>query len=851
MSRRIAAMLMAATFAVVHGPLRAQDPPHLENATPPLLHWQAPDNSYSYDYAWLESQDREDYREVYLTGGFRIRAEGLGLEVRGGNAVLFTDLEGAREAVRAAMERPPENELPRRGIPAPEPRRRLSVEEVQRRIDRALLAVGRRDGLPRTRQTEQAIDLVRYFYFEGGVTVVREGVEVLRCSRMWLSPLDDRIVVEGAELRYLTPGKDARNLVIVRGDRLVKQGSRWTGRDVTITTCTAAKPHASLAVGEVEIIEREGEFEVVARGQTLQIGQTNVLPLPDARIFTGSQSEFPIKRASAGYSQKEGVKSEIVFGLPWNETGGHLHEWLTGRPAHEFRGEWELGVGYVQERGVPLDGELRYRAKDLYEGTTRGFWLDDNGVDIREIDQNLDGSPRDNTMRGLVSSENRLHLGEHTHLDLVAFESTDPAVLPEFFPGQYRMDEVPETSTYLHHADGNRLFTVGTRWNLNDFSYRDNRSLAQRFVEEEPVVTYDWIAQPIGETPWRTPIVVDTATELGQRRSAYDDRAGFRVGDRTFRADQLLEVSAPFALGPWNLRPYGSARGTWYDNTVDGDDEGRIAYEGGLVLGTRLSKTFTWSGENGEEAIRHVIAPRISYRNRFRVDDASSEFFQFDATDALREEELVRVELRNLLQRMEPERGAERTSTEAPLVPRDFVFLDLAQDFWPDADRDNAGHELGLFYYDLLLRPRFPWLPLDEFAFAFYGDYDWRDGMRTLDVELTAGKIAGITWQVDYREDSVAQSAVGVTGRTRLFDRWNIYGSSQRDLDRDVWLQYSVGLLRDDHDWSIAASANYDPFSDETTFRLEFLPRFGGMNRGHIDRFGGSAVTSQDFATSY
>jgi len=850
-SRRSAALLMAATFAVVHGSLRAQDPPRT-GGTPPLNRWQAPDNSYDYEYAWMDSQDREDYREVYLTGGFRIRAERLGLEVRGGNAVLFTDLEGAREAVRSAIERPPENALPRRDIAPPEPRRRLSIEEVQRRVDRALLAVGRRDGLPRTRSTEQAIDLVRFFYFEGGVTVVREGVEVLRCSRMWLSPLDDRVVVEGAELRYLTPGKDARNLVIVRGDRLVKQGSRWTGRDVTITTCTAARPHAALTVGEAEIIERDGEFEVVARGQTLQIGETSVLPLPDARIFTGSQSEFPIKRASAGYSQRQGVRSEIVFGLPWNETGGRVHEWLTGRPAHEFRGEWDLGVGFVEERGVPLDGELRYRAPGLYQGSTRGFWLEDNGVDLREIDQNLDGSPRDNDMRGLVWSENRLHLGERTHLDLVAFESTDPGVLSEFFPGQYRMEEVPETSTYLHHADRNRLFTVGTRWNLNDFSYRDDRSLAERFVEEAPVVTYDWIAQPIGETPWRTPILVDTATELGQRRSAYDDRAGFRVGDRTFRADQNIEVSAPFAIGPWNLRPYGAARGTWYDNSVDGETEGRIAYEGGLVLGTRLSKTFSWANDEGEQSIRHVIAPRLSYRNRFRVDDTASEFFQFDPTDALREEELVRFEIRNLLQRMEPERGARTAATgDTPWVPRDFVFLDLAQDFWPDADRDNGGDTLGLLYYDLLLRPQMHWLPFEEFAFALYGDYDWDDGMRTLDVELTMGRIAGITWQIDYREDRVAESAVGLLGRTRLFDRWDLYGSSQRDLDRDVWLQYSIGLLRNDHDWSIAVSTNYDPFADETTFRLEFLPRFGGMNRGNLDRFGGSAVTGSDFATSY
>jgi hypothetical protein len=33
--------------------------------------------------------------------------------------------------------------------------------------------------------------------------------------------------------------------------------------------------------------------------------------------------------------------------------------------------------------------------------------------------------------------------------------------------------------------------------------------------------------------------------------------------------------------------------------------------------------------------------------------------------------------------------------------------------------------------------------------------------------------------------------------------------------------------------------ASYNPFSDETTFRIEFLPRLGGLNQPRRDRFGG------------
>ncbi|HEX6811480.1 MAG TPA: hypothetical protein VF384_07645 [Planctomycetota bacterium] len=839
MKPRLPYWLPAACCVAFGSVVRAQgQPAPPPPAGPPQGHSiTASDLSYRLDGYRMLLEDREDYTETHLLGGFRFQAPGLKLDVRGMNALVLTD----REGVRSLLDQTSSSGLPRRGIPTPPARRLLSPEQIRERLDRTLHAVGRPEGLPPGRASEQAIDAFRYLYFEGGVTVVRDGLEVMRCDRMWISPLDDRIVVENAELRYVS-GKALDNQLTVRGPRLVKQGGRWTGRDVTVTTCTAAEPHAAFAVGEAEIIERPGEFEVILRGQTLQIDGTSVLPLPDAHIFTGSQSEFPIKRVGAGYSKKEGVRSEIVVGRPWNQVGGRLHNWLLGRPEHEFRGEWELGVGWIEERGVPLEGAFSYGAEGVYEGRTRGFWLDDSGTNLREIQTNFDGSPIDNQNRGLVSSQNRVHFGTSTHLDLVAFHAADPAVYSEFFGGEYRTSEVPETSGYLHSADGNRLLTIGGRFNLDEFSYRDDRALAERFVEELPVLTYHWLAQPIAQTPWGTPIVVDLATEIGQRRSDYDDLAGTRVADRTLRADQNVELSAPFHLGALNLRPFAAARGTFYDNTIDGESEGRIAYEAGVQMGTRFSRTWSGQDEDGPYAVRHVVAPRVSYLNRFRVDDAPSEFFIFDGVDSLSEKELVRVEVRNLVQTM--------VTTETGREARDFVFLDLAQDVWPDEDRDNGGDTLGLFYYDLLLRPRFQWLPLQTFALAVYGDHDWEDGLRTFDGELQVGRIAGITWTGDYRTDSVVDGAVGLTGSTRLMDRWDVYAGAQRDLDLDQWLGYSFGLRRNDHDWSILLSASYNPYSDETTFQLQFLPRFGGMNSGRRDRFGGADIAG-NFATAY
>ena len=810
---------------------------------------QAPAADYKLLNGSFRSRKRDDYYELQAQGGFQFEVAALGLTIRGENLLILHDLE----TFEGALDRGSSSGLPTRALPAPAPRRRLSPDVIRARLQRTLQAVGQ---APEGLETDgaqadgDALRLFRYLYCEGGVVVVQRGVEVLRCDRLWISPIDDRVVVENAELRYRSARGGRSQELIVRGPRLVKQGPRWVGQDLTLTTCTASTPHAALHVEEAEIIERRGEFEVVSRGQTVQIGGVDLLPIPDARVFTGSQSEFPIKSVSGAYSNALGAQLGVVFGLPWNETGGALHNWLTGRPAGEFRGDWELGLGWIQERGALLEPSLTYGVPGLYEGRVEGLYIDDEGRNVREIRRELDGTPLAAGDRSVIRTANRLHLGENTHVDLQAFHASDAGVYSEFFIDPYRRDELPETSAYLHHADGNHLLTVGTRFNLSDFSYRDDRYLADRFVEELPVATYQWLAQPIAETPWQTPIVLDLEAQIGQRRSDYDDRAGFRVSDRTLRADQQIELSAPFRFGGLSVRPYVSGRGTFYDNTPTGAEEGRVALEAGVQVGARLSRTWRWLGSDGApDALRHVIAPRITYRNRYHVDDDPSSLFQFDnvdparlyqlgydTVDLLTERELVRFEVRNLFQKT--------VETDGVRAPRDFVFVDLAQDVLPNSDRDNRGEALGLFFYDVLLRPNVSWLPFENFALAHYGDLDWARGMQTLDTELTFGPVAGMDWVVEYREDARFDGVLGLGARTQVFDRWSVFAQAQRDLEQDEFLRYSAGLQRRDHDWIIGVTAAYNPFIDEVTFRLDFQPTFGGM-RGRRNRFGGATVSDR------
>lgn len=779
---------------------------------------------YELTYAFGSIESQGDFTETIFYGGFHFAWPSLKIEIRGASGMLQSDREATRSRVaRADGSKSP----PRRGIDPPEPRRNLSPEAMHARVNEFMQALGQ-SPKPATESDRDLFAVPRFLYFEGDVIVIREGVEVARCRRLWISPQDDRMVIEGAELRYRTALRGGGfETMSVRGEQIEKQGKRWAGRNLTFTTCDAGQPHLAVLSGELEIVESGTQFEVFSRGSTLQFSGTNVLPLPDAHFFTGEQTSLPIRSASIGYSGNDGVLANIEVGTSWNKVGGAAHEWLTGHSANEFRGDWTLDAGLIERRGAPFGSKVDYRAEGLYRGSLEGYYLDDNGPNRREILDYIDGTTIDTRDRNMLRTENKFFLGTDTHVDLLAFHASDPAVYSEFFGGDYRGLMRPESSVYLHSGSNNVLFTIGARTNIDTFSYLSNRALANSFIEELPLATLNLISQPIANTPWGTPIVLDTATEVGQRRFKYDSRFGRtppenRNPDTTLRIDQAVELSAPFQLGPLNLRPFAATELTFYDETEAGGDYSRLAFSAGVRAGMRFQRTFNWlDAEGAAQAMRHVISPIVTFADRFHVDGQPDMFFQFDQDDALTEQNLVRCEVRNLLERME--------GGELKPVTYDFIFLNLAQDFWPDASRDNEGEQLGLAYYDFRLRPRAYWIPFENFAYNIYGEHDWQQGLRALDTEIQFGKVIGCDWTLDYHSDSETDAAVGLGASTSLYDRWHIYGAGQYDPAAQEFLNYTTALIRRDHDYSITFGVNFDNYEDQVSFNVNFEPRLPGM----------------------
>lgn len=839
--------------------LWAQEPestqdPGPQDKPPEILHY----------LGYTDGKVDGDAVELLFSKGLRCRLGGT--ELRAESMVLRID----REAYyRLTNTRSRDGE--RIGVIRPKSRRLLRPELLAQRFASFLEAVtgGEKHDL---RAYRQWLGVVRSVYLEGQIVLIQDGVETLRAASLMLAVPENRMVLKDCNLRLISPQENAADQVLViRAPKLVKQGPRFHGRDVSLTTCTAGEPHFEIKVSQLEVIERGHQFEVFGRGNSLAFSGNTWLPLPDAHFYTGQDPQIPIKGFRAGYSEAEGVEMRLLLGNSYNDLGGAIHEFLTGRDASEFRGDWRLGLGYNELRGQPVDLDLTYEVEDLYEGRLRSFYLDNDGGPNREyIRTDLAGNTLTEKDRSMVHTVNRFELWKNWRLDLSLFAAGDEAVWSEFYRGNHYDEEIPETSAHLRWADGNKLMTLTGRTNLNSWSYGDDRFLAPSFVNEAPVLTFDWFSEPLLEMG-PADLLLTSATTVGWLHREFDPLFPSPVKDRTFRFDQELELSAPFQMGPVALRPYSSNRVTHYDDTVDGTSKERWVFDAGISATTRLHRTWSWGKEDGSTVlVRHSMYPQVSFGYTYQADGDVADYHQFDEIDALHEQGVVRVGLVNRFEQVVRGRGADEKIPHAyvpegrlgvdDFVPpsktageaREFLFLDVAQNFFPIDDRDNAGHNLGLFEYEAIWRPMSDWVPVPNLRVLVEGEHDWNENrLRTFNSALRFGKVLGAHWYGGYRTDTLVRGTAHYGLSTDVLGRWLIAGSGAYDLDRKEQLDYGLGLTRRDHDWLIRIGLSYSIVRDETSFSVNFEPLFGGLFRRRPRDFAGSYGRGPDAILGY
>ena len=753
-----------------------------------------------------------DLRYIVLDSLVEVRSGDL--RVRAQRAVIEVDHDewlAAERAISASAS------LPRRGAIAP---LRQSTETLAR--------VARRSGdltakLPPGR--ERIALVVRALWAEGDVVFEEKRIKHLRCKKLWMSFLSDRAVMDGVELRLpvgtrLSPGKAA---FVLKSRRVVQQSDRLIARDARVSTCDAGDSHYEIFSQRFTLVQRNEVYEFVGEGNELRLEGLPSVALPDYRFYSDQENWLPIKSVAMGRSEERGIFGLVEFGGRWNDLGQSLVDLLSSMEVR-FRGEWRLKTGYYEKRGFPFQGRLDYGIGDFFEGRTDAFYLNDSGFDRRSVRNELDGAPITERKRRWFRSRNRLKLGEHTRVDAEAFLAGDSAAYAEFQAGDLKSDELPETSLHLRHAVDNLRLAALARVNAVDFVYDETARLTDRFASERPVARADLFSQPLGEIADAWPIVLDAGLSLGQLRNQYDDRSALRASESAFRADLELELGAPIVFGGFALRPYVATRQTSYDETIAGGSEHRSALEVGIEVGTRFVRAFDYENEVLDiRGLRHEIRPDLRLTHRFQVDEDPSTLYQFDEVDRVRE--LSALDL-GLLNRVTTRRKDARGET----VAQDVLWFDLTQRLYLDADRDNAGDDLGLFAWEIVFRPGPGWFPLPNTRLLFEGERDWnRNEFRTRNVGIAAGPSGGPTFAAEWRSGADGDGTGSLYATAFVMRRWTLVSGLIWDFDRDELNSTSITLVRNDHDWLWVFGFSRSELTDDVSFVFRFIPTLGGL----------------------
>lgn len=391
-----------------------------------------------------------------------------------------------------------------------------------------------------------------------------------------------------------------------------------------ITTCSGEKPAVYAKAKEVRVLDEKkpsGVF-IKAKHVTFYAGPVPIFYTPvwqrhlGYRVFTFS--------VGAGGNLGAFVMGRATL---------HPTEWLTSATHFDLYSARGLGLG-----------------QDFFWNTSHGR----GSVETYHItDSDPHGDQNDNAIeKGLIDSErHRIKITHHEDIDDQTYFATklnwlsDPMILRDFFSEEYRNSANPENYAVVQRAADDYAASVRMDRRMNDF---------YTTVDRQPELTYDWYRSQIGDSPFVFESE-NSAVYLDKRNS--ETNAPLIPDYNSVRLDTHDQVFLPLRFDDFfNVIPRAGYRGTWYSNTQNGDAQLRNMLEVGTLTSFKAYKTVTEKSGFFGTGLQHVIEPYADYSYRYS-NVHTNELYQFDAIDALDEQNAILFGTRNFLQ---SKRGTKR-----------------------------------------------------------------------------------------------------------------------------------------------------------------------------------------------
>ena len=406
-----------------------------------------------------------------------------------------------------------------------------------------------------------------------------------------------------------------------------------------------------------------------------------------------------------------------------------------------------------------------------------------------------------------------------------------------------------------HHLLGHSLFNDRVTWNAHSHVGYAKISNATAPVDPANAAKFDWLA-------WE---------EFGSP-AAQDDREGIRAATRH-------EFDLPLDIGPVRVVPYMLGEAAYWGENIAGDDDTRLYGQTGVRASLPM-----WSVDPAVQSdlfnlngLAHKITleGELLYADADRdmttlplydpLDDDSIEFFRrrvlFDtfglgagANAPLRFDErfyahrfglqgwvtspsteiaddltLVRTAVRQRWQTKRGMPGRERMV--------DWIVLDVEGSFFPDANRDNFGQDIGMLNYD------FRWHLGDRLAILSDGYADlFTDGLKTFSVGGLISRPGQGRMYLGFRsiEGPITSNILNGSLSYRMSEKWILTAGASYDLGPTGNIGQSFGLTRVGESTFARFGFNIDESRNSFGVRFSIEPRF--LPRSRLGQVAGIQV---------
>ena len=630
-------------------------------------------------------------------------------------------------------------------------------------------------------------------YAESNIAFLTPGATV-QAERLFYDYGTGRATIVGAEVyaELTAPGQE----IILRAEKVrALSENRFRAEDAYVTTCEFGEPHYRLEASKVSVepmTAPDGSDSAIltARNITVRAGDAPVLWWPKMSRNV-RDTHLPLRRVQGGNSDQFGTYVYTEWDVLDMLSGDNPSSWAA--QASDNNDVLAL-LDYRTERGGAGGLDWTYDYDDV-KGSWLGYYTRDHGKDATGF------VPPDS--RGRIWSQQRW-LADPYQIDTELSYINDRGFLEEYFERESKEGKEQETYLYVkrpwEHSQADLLYRV----RLNDY---------QNQVEYLPQLRYD----VAGKSTLGDRIVYSSTTRADNARFRPDE--ALPGGSyQTQRFDTFHNFDMPLHT-PWGLSvaPFTTVRGSYFDDTVEGDALGRFAGSSGAHVGLPPA-WHVYDASNDVldvNRLRHIVNFDVTYEDIYNSSRRPTDLLQFDDIDTVREMEVATLRMH---QRLQTKR--QPIVEDAPMRTVDLLTFDVEADYFPESRRDNAGQD----WSDLRGLGRM--LVTDDVSIEADGDYDTDIGrVEKAGVWLRVDHSPRTVWAVgDRYVRSASQQAVTARVDHMITDRWSVELLGQYDVDSNQMLDEQLVLKRNIHEFTFDFYVGYDKGRNDTTAGIRLYP---------------------------